>query len=156
MDQAGAGVKASLFFFAIISAAMLLCGTGLCTGQGIVLAGIGTSQSSGQTANATSAQGIIHEKMQRSKKLADRYVIPQGPANIIAVITNMGMVGPKALDVAALAKFRYPAARVKPSRGNTIATIDDLLVVIIKDAKTATAKRGIMVGMSGRDASDPL
>lgn len=66
------------------------------------------------------------------------------------------MVGCGAFDVAALNNFGYPAARVKPSRGSSIATIDDLLVGVIKEANDAAAKMGIKVGMSGKEALELL
>lgn len=72
------------------------------------------------------------------------------------MVTDLGMVGCGAFDVAALNNFGYPAARVKPSRGSSISTIDDLLVGVIKEANDAAAKMGIKVGMSGKEALDLL
>ena len=50
-----------------------------------------------------------------SRKKADGFVIPLGPANLVAVKTDVGMVGCGAFDVAALDSFSYPAAKVRPS-----------------------------------------
>lgn len=99
---------------------------------------------------------MIQDKVQLARKQADGFVIPLGSVNLVNVVTDEGMVGCGAFDVAALDKFGYPAARVKPSRGSSIATIDDLLAGVIKDANAAAAKKGIKVGMSGREALDLL
>lgn len=97
---------------------------------------------------------MLHEKVQLTNKQADGYVIPLGPVNLVSVVTDMGMVGCGAFDVAALDHFGYPAARVKATRGTSVATIDDLLVAEVKDANAAAIKLGVKVGMSGREALD--
>jgi len=99
---------------------------------------------------------MIHEKVQLTNKEADGYVIPLGPVNLVGVMTDVGMVGCGAFDVAALDNFSYPAARVKATRGTSIATIDDLLVGEVKDANEAAGKLGVKVGMSGREALDRM
>jgi uncharacterized protein YunC (DUF1805 family) len=99
---------------------------------------------------------MIHEKVRLARKQADGYVIPLGSVNLVSVVTGSGMVGCGAFDVAALDKFGYPAARVKPSRGGSIETIEDLLAGLVKDVNVAAAERGIKVGMTGREALDLL
>ena len=99
---------------------------------------------------------MIHEKVQLANKQADGYVIPLGPVNLVNVVTDVGMVGCGAFDVAALDNFDYPAARVKATTGSSISTIDDLLVGEVKDANTAADKLGVKVGMSGREALDRM
>lgn len=99
---------------------------------------------------------MIHEKIQLTRKQADGYVIPIGKVNLVNVVTDVGMVGCGAFDVNALDKFDYPAARVKPSRGNSVGTVEDLLEGIVKDANEAAVKLGIKAGMSGRQALDRL
>jgi len=99
---------------------------------------------------------MIQDKVHLTKKQADGFVIPLGSVNLVNVVTDEGMVGCGAFDVAALDKFGYPAARVKPSRGDSIATIDDLLAGVIKDANAAAVKKGIKIGMSGREALELL
>ena len=99
---------------------------------------------------------MIQEKVPYKGGGADGYVIPLGPANLVVVVGKGGMVGCGAFDVEALEKFGYPAARVKPTRGSSIADIEDLLSGEIKDANAAAAKLGIVVGMSGKEALDLL
>lgn len=99
---------------------------------------------------------MIHTKVQLASKQADGYVIPLGRINLVNVVTDVGMVGCGAFDVAALNNFGYPAARVKPTRSSTIATIDDLLDGVIKDANDSAARLGIKVGMSAKEALDLL
>lgn len=96
------------------------------------------------------------QKVRLTKKVADGYVIPLGPANLVAVMTDVGMVGCGAFDVSALDSFSYPAARVRPAAGPSIATIDDLLEGIIKEANRSAMGRGIRSGMTGREALELL
>jgi len=95
-------------------------------------------------------------KVRLAKKEADGIVIPLGPANLVAVITDVGMVGCGAFDVAALDSFSYPAARVRPSIGQSIADTDDILKGIVKEANRSAMGRGIRPGMTGREALDFL
>jgi uncharacterized protein YunC (DUF1805 family) len=95
-------------------------------------------------------------KVKLAKKEADGIVIPLGPANLVAVITDTGMVGCGAFDVAALDSFSYPAARVRPSLGPSIVDTEDILKGIVKDANRSAMGRGIRTGMTGRQALDLL
>ncbi|VVB64592.1 Uncharacterised protein [uncultured archaeon] len=70
------------------------------------------------------------------------------------MVTDVRMVGCGAFDVSALNNFDYPAARVKPTRGSSVATIDDLLDGVIKEANEAATRLGIKVGMSGKEGLD--
>ncbi|HQQ37887.1 MAG TPA: hypothetical protein PK602_07255 [Methanothrix sp.] len=57
-----------------------------------------------------------HEIVELSGKQARGYVIPLGPVNLVAVVTEVGLVGCGAFDVMALSSFRYSApgyARLK-------------------------------------------
>ncbi len=99
---------------------------------------------------------MIHKKVQLAKKEADGYVIPLGQVNLVSVVTDVGMVGCGAFDVAALNNYGYPAAKIRPSKGRSIATIDDLMAGIIKEANPAAEKLGVKVGMVGREALDLL
>jgi uncharacterized protein YunC (DUF1805 family) len=91
-----------------------------------------------------------------STKTAEGFVIPLGPANLVAVKTDVGLVGCGAFDVAALDSFSYPAVKVKPSAGPSIATIDDLLKGIVKEVNRSAVGRGIQNGMTGRQALELL
>jgi Uncharacterized conserved protein len=91
-----------------------------------------------------------------SKKVADGYVIPLGPANLVAVITDTGLVGCGAFDVAALDSFSYPAAKVRPVHGPSIINTDDILTGIVKETNRSAMSRGIKNGMTGRQALELL
>jgi len=97
-----------------------------------------------------------HIKVQLSGKQADGYVIPLGPVSLVNVITDVGMVGCGAFDVAALNNFGYPAAKVRPSRGSSIATIEDLLEGIVKEVNPNAKKLGLKIGLTGREALELL
>ena len=97
---------------------------------------------------------MVNEKVQLTSKQAEGYVIPLGAINLVMVITDVGMVGCGAFDVAALDGFNSPAARVKSTTGGGIASIDDLLEGEVKNANRAAKALGIQERMSGRDALD--
>ena len=97
---------------------------------------------------------MLHKKVTLAKKQADGYVIPLAQINLVLVVTDRGMVGCGAFDMAALNTFSYPAARVKSKTGNPIATIEDLLEGTIKDANAEAIKLGVNAGISGREALD--
>jgi len=97
-------------------------------------------------------ESMDHETVELAGKQAHGYVIPLGPVNLVAVVTEVGMVGCGAFDVMALNSFGYPAARVRPSEGSSISNIEDLLEGIVKEANPAAEKRGVKIGMSGREA----
>ena len=97
-----------------------------------------------------------HTKVQLLGKQADGYVIPLGPVNLVNVVTDIGMVGCGAFDVAALNNFGYPAAKVRPSQGSSIATIEDLLLGIVKEVNPNAETLGLKVGLTGREALELL
>ena len=99
---------------------------------------------------------MTHRRISLAHKDADSYVIPFGPFNLVMVATDTGMVGCGMVDVHALDRFDYPAARVRSSTGGAIATIDDLLDGIVKDVNDAAQHCGIRAGMTGREALDLL
>jgi len=116
-----------------------------------------SAMSSEPIPTAPQAAGIaVHQKVQLTGKLADGYVIPLKKANIVCVVTDVGMVGCGAFDVMVLDSFDYPAVRMKSSNANHIATVDDLLTGTVKEVNNTAAKLGIKVGMTGRQALDLL
>jgi uncharacterized protein YunC (DUF1805 family) len=95
-------------------------------------------------------------KVQLTRKVADGFIIPLGPANLVAIRTDVGMVGCGAFDVAALDSFSYPAAKVRPSLGPSIVDTDDILKGIVKEANRSALGRGIKTGMTGKQALELL
>ncbi|ABS54563.1 conserved hypothetical protein [Methanoregula boonei 6A8] len=94
--------------------------------------------------------------VQLAHKVAEGYVIPLGPANLVAIITDVGLVGCGAFDVAALDSFSYPAAKVRPATGPSIVNTTDILTGIVKETNRAAMSRGIKNGMTGRQALEQL
>jgi uncharacterized protein YunC (DUF1805 family) len=84
------------------------------------------------------------------------YVIPLGPVNLVWVVARKGLVGCGAFDVVGLGKFDYPAARVRPARGDMIATLEDLLSGIVRETNSAAESLGVRTGMEGKEALDLL
>jgi uncharacterized protein YunC (DUF1805 family) len=97
-----------------------------------------------------------HIKVQLTRKQADGYVIALGPVNLVNVVTDVGMVGCGAFDVAALNNFGYPAVKVRPAQGGSIATIEDLLQGVVKEVNPTAEKLGLKVGQTGREALEIL
>jgi uncharacterized protein YunC (DUF1805 family) len=95
-------------------------------------------------------------KIKLTKKEADGFVIPLGPANLVAIKTDVGLVGCGAFDVAALDSFSYPAAKVRPAIGPSIVDTDDILKGIVKEANRSALGRGIRTGMTGKQALELL
>jgi len=91
-----------------------------------------------------------------SRKVAEGFTIPLGPANLVAIKTDVGLVGCGAFDVAALDSFSYPAAKVRPAIGPSIADTNDILTGIVKEANRAAVSRGITNGMTGKEALELL
>lgn len=99
---------------------------------------------------------MIHQKVALTSKQADGYVFPLAQVKVVCVVTDSGMVGCGAFDVIALDSFKIPAAKIKSASGNPIATVDDLLSGVVKEANDEATKRGIKTGMSGKEALDLL
>jgi uncharacterized protein YunC (DUF1805 family) len=58
--------------------------------------------------------------------------------------------------VAALNNFSYPAAKVRPSKGDSIASIEDLMAGIVKEVNPAAERLGLKAGITGKEALDML
>ncbi len=99
---------------------------------------------------------MIQQKVSLKHSEGVGYVIPAGPVNIVHVVAAHGMVGCGAFDVMALDRFGYPAARVRPSTGTSVSSVGDLLDGIIREANVEAQKRGVTVGMTGKEALDLL
>ena len=56
----------------------------------------------------------------------------------------------------ALEKFGYPAAKVRPAQGPSMASIDDLLSGVVAEANQFALERGVDAGMRGREALERL
>ncbi len=97
-----------------------------------------------------------HIKVNLDRKQADGYVIPLGPVSLVNIVTDVGMVGCGAFDVSALNSFGYPAAKVRPAQGTSIATIEDLLQGIVKEVNPAAEKLGLKIGLTGKEALELL
>ncbi|MCK9578899.1 MAG: YunC family protein [Methanoregula sp.] len=91
-----------------------------------------------------------------TRKVAEGFIVPLGKVNLVAVKTDVGLVGCGAFDVAALDSFSYPAAKVRPSLGPSIEDIDDIMKGIVKEANRSAMGRGIKNGMTGRQALELL
>jgi len=85
---------------------------------------------------------MLTERVPLQNSIGEGFVIPLGPVNLVGVVARNGMVGCGAVDVAALEKFGYPAARVRPSRGTTIENVADLVSGLVKEANSSAQGLG--------------
>jgi uncharacterized protein YunC (DUF1805 family) len=77
------------------------------------------------------------------------YVIELGPVNLVPARTSRGTVGCGALNVRALDKFGYPAARAAGRDGAPIVTVEDLLRGTVAETNRSAATLGVTEAMSG-------
>jgi len=75
------------------------------------------------------------------------YAIDAGGVNILFATTGKGMIACGAFNVAALAKFNYPAVRVQ----SPVKTIDDILAAKAAEINPVAAQLGITTEMTGRE-----
>jgi uncharacterized protein YunC (DUF1805 family) len=94
---------------------------------------------------------MIQELITLKGKTANGYVVDLGPVKLVYAITDTGLVGCGAIDVLALDRFNYPAARI-----SGVASLDDLLNGKIKEANEHARQRGIEPGQTGRQALERL
>lgn len=88
------------------------------------------------------------EKVQLDGREADAYIIPLGRVNLVAVVSNGGMVGCGAFNIGALDRFACPAATVK----SPIVTAEDVLNGEVNAVNKTAEGIGVKPGMSGKEA----
>ena len=96
------------------------------------------------------------ETIQISGKTAQAYEIPVGPVNMVFATTGSALIGCGLIDPMVFDRFNYPAARMKASNGPLIVTVADLLVAEVREANATAQKRGVTVGMSGKEALEKM
>lgn len=87
---------------------------------------------------------------------AQGYVVELGAVNLVFAVARHGTLACGAIDVAVLDKFNYAAARVRREDGRPVATLDDLLGAVIREANESAVARGVSAGMGGREALERL
>ncbi len=80
------------------------------------------------------------------------YVIELGPVNLVRARTSRGTVRCGAVNVRALDRFTYPAARAAGRDGAPIVTVDDLLRGTVAETNRYAAILGVTEGMNGEEA----
>jgi|GEM_PF-720885 len=102
--------------------------------------------------NLTPLACIRHEWTTVEGRAAEVLVLPIGPVSLVYARTERGLLACGAIDPAALERFGIPAARVRPTTGNSIGSLDDLLAGEVREANAPAQALGIVAGMRGRDA----
>ena len=102
--------------------------------------------------NLTPLACIRHEWKEVEGRTAEVVVMPIGPVSLVYARTERGILACGAIDPAALAKFGLAVARVKPTTGSSIGSLDDLLAGEVREANPAAQALGIQPGMTGRAA----
>jgi len=80
------------------------------------------------------------------------HTIAIGSVSLVFAQTGRGILACGAIDPVALQRFGLPTARVKPTRGTSITSFDDLLAGEVREANDAATALGVKVGMAGRVA----
>jgi uncharacterized protein YunC (DUF1805 family) len=79
-------------------------------------------------------------------------IAPIGKVSLVYARTEKGLLTCGAIDPAALTKFGIAAARVRPGASPSIASYEDLVGGVVREANDAARALGIAEGMSGTDA----
>jgi len=96
------------------------------------------------------------QQLEIGGKKATGYVISLGNVNIVMLKTEKGMLACRAVDVAVLDKFAYPAARVRFPDGRPIAAVADILRAEVCEVNEHAGKLGVAVGIKGGEALQRL
>jgi len=62
-----------------------------------------------------------------SKKVAEGYIIPLGPANLVAVITDTRPCRVRGIRCRSTRFVQLPAAKVRPAHGPSIVNTEDIM-----------------------------
>ena len=95
---------------------------------------------------------IRHERTTVDGRPVEVVVLPIGPVNLVYGRTERGILACGAIDPAALERFGIAVARVRPTTGTSIASLEDLLAGEVREANATAQALGIAAGMSGRAA----
>ncbi len=95
---------------------------------------------------------IRHEQTLVEGRAAEVVVLPLGPVSLVYARTAKGILACGAIDPAALERFGIAAARVRPTTGGSIGSLDDLLDGEVREANAPAQALGICAGMTGRAA----
>jgi uncharacterized protein YunC (DUF1805 family) len=96
--------------------------------------------------------GLLPRQVEVDGKRVTVHSISLGSVNLVFVQTERGILACGAIDPAALQRFGLPTARVKPTRGTSITSLDDLLAGEVREANEAAAALGVKPGLTGRQA----
>lgn len=98
---------------------------------------------------------MLSEKMDLSGKKAEGVVFEFGPVNMVFAKTSSGMIGCGLFNAMMFDKFSFPAAVIKSVSG-PIKDLQGLLDGTVKEANESASKKGVMVGMSARQALEMM
>ena len=98
---------------------------------------------------------MLSEKIELQEKKAEGFVFEFGPVNLVFAKTSTGMIGCGLINVMVFDKFSYPAALIKSASG-AIIDLQGLLVGTVKEVNESASKKGVIVGMSGRQALEMM
>jgi uncharacterized protein YunC (DUF1805 family) len=76
--------------------------------------------------------------------------------NLVAVVTDHGVVGNDLLDTEMLENFDFAAAKIAPAEGDVIETFEDLIEGEVKAANLHAVQRHVELGMNALEALNRL
>jgi quinol monooxygenase YgiN/uncharacterized protein YunC (DUF1805 family) len=100
----------------------------------------------------STSECIRHSQIERDGQTFELVELPIGPVSLVYARTAKGLLACGAIDPMALEKFGVAAARVRPTRGNSIGSLEDLLEGEVREANALAQALGIKAGMGGREA----
>lgn len=102
--------------------------------------------------NLGTLAAIRHEQATVDGRSVEVVVLPIGPVKLVYARTEQGILACGAIDPSALEKFGLAVARMRPTTGGSIGSLDDLLAGEVREANALALARGIQPGQSGRVA----
>jgi uncharacterized protein YunC (DUF1805 family) len=99
---------------------------------------------------------FTHDLVRLAMKVGKGYVIPMGPKNLVAIVTDLGVVGNDLLNTGMLEHLEFAAAKVVPAEGDVIESLEDLIEGEIEMANWYAAHRHIEQGMDSLEALNRL
>ncbi len=86
-----------------------------------------------------------HTHLDINGEAADGYVIPVGACTLVFIKKGEALLACGAIDIAALDKFKVPAAKV-----TGVATLDELLDGTVRAVNATATQQGAVAGQTGR------
>jgi quinol monooxygenase YgiN/uncharacterized protein YunC (DUF1805 family) len=96
--------------------------------------------------------GMLPRQLDMGGRPVEVHVVPLGAVNLVLARAPDGILACGAVDPGPLERFGIAAARVRPTRGSSVAGLEDLLAAEVSEANELARSRGLSPGMTGSEA----